>query len=275
MEGHRVKSIVIVILLIINGFLLVLVGDRYSEARQYEQAALDGSIQVLTQKGIELRPEHILSRSGQPVLTAQRDLEAESRLASAMLGEQVESSSLGGGLYAYDSVNGQISFRAGGELSSQLEKTAYWSTSDPEVHAAALIDALGVECRRLEFDVLGGNGTVVYQQMLDGVPLFSCQITLTYADGYLTALSGNLMALDEPSTQSGEILSLPTVLMHFLDDVLENGDVCSSILAVEAGYLQSQSFTSTISLQPVWYISTNTADYYVNGVTGDLSRVIN
>lgn len=275
MEGYRVKSIVIVILLIINGFLLVLVGARHSEARRYEQAALDGSIQVLAQNGIELQTDRILSNSGHPVHTAQRDMEAESRMASAILGEQAEGNSRGGGLYTYSSSNGQISFRAGGELSSQLEKTAYWSTPDPESHAAALMDALDVECRRVEFNVLGGSGTVVYQQLLDGVPLFTCRITLTYADGYLTALSGNLLAVEDSSAQGGEILSLPTVLMHFLDDVLDSGDVCSSILTVEAGYLQSQSFTNAISLQPVWYISTNTADYYVNGVTGDLSRVIN
>ena len=63
--------------------------------------------------------------------------------------------------------------------------------------------------------------------------------------------------------------------MHFLHGVLASGDVCSAILAVEPGYLQSQSFTGAISLQPVWFISTNTTDYYVNGVTGAVSRVIN
>ena len=274
MEGRRIKSIVIVILLIINGFLLVLVGGRHSETLKYQQAALDRSIQILEQNGIELRQEHILSHWGNPVQTVQRNLEEETRLASAMLGEQVESSSRGGGLYSYGAENGEISFRAGGEFTSGLKRTSYWRTSDPEAHASALVAAMGMECRRLELNVLGGNGTVVYQQMLDGVPLFTCRMVLTYEDGYLTSLSGNLLAMSEPTAESGEVLSLPTVLMQFLDDILESGDVCSAILSVESGYLQSQSFTNAVSLQPVWYISTNTADYYVNGVTGDLSRVM-
>ena len=275
MEGYRVKNIVIVILLIINGFLLVLVGTRRSEALRYEQAALDGSIQVLAENGITLRPEDILSRTGHQVHTVQRDLAEEHRLASTILGEQVEGVSRGGGLYTYGSEVGQISFRAGGELSSQLAKTSHWKTADPESHAETLMAALGIEYRRVEFNVLGGQGTIVYQQLLEGVPLFTCRITLTYSDGYLTALAGNLMAAGDLSGENSEILSLPTVLMHFLHDVLDSGDVCSAVLAVESGYLQSQSFTGTISLQPVWFISTNTTDYYVNGVTGDVSRVVN
>lgn len=274
MEGRRIKTIIIVILLIINVFLLVLVGGRRSETLRYQQAALERSVQVLAQNGIELRQEQILSRLGNPVQTVQRDLEEEDRLASAMLGGQAESSSRGGGLYSYSAANGEISFRSGGEFSSVLEKTPYWSTSDPEVHADALMSALGIEYRRLEMNLLGGNGTVVYQQLLAGVPLFTCRVMLTYEDGYLTGLSGNLLAMSEPVAESGEVLALPTVLMRFLDGILKSGDVCSAILSVESGYLQSQSFTNAVSLQPVWYISTNTADYYVNGVTGDLSRVI-
>ncbi len=275
MEGHRVKSIIIVILLIINGFLLVLVGARHSESQRYEQAALEGSIQVLAHNGIELREDAISRRSGYQSCTTQRDLVLENQIASTLLGEPVEGNSRGGGLYIYSADHGQISFRTGGKLTSQLEKSPHWKTADPESYSAALMSSLGIETRRIKYDVIGGNGEIVYQQLQDHVPLFACQITLTYQDGYLIDLSGNLLAMSEPSAEKGELLSLPTVLMHFLDDVLTSGDVCSSILAVEPGYLMTQSFTSTIGLQPVWYISTNTADYYVNGITGELSRVAN
>jgi len=61
--------------------------------------------------------------------------------------------------------------------------------------------------------------------------------------------------------------------MGFLDEVLTSGDVCSVIVSVEAGYLLNQSFSNTVRLQPIWYISTNTADYYADGVTGKLTRV--
>lgn len=39
MEWPKLKNIIILILLLLNGFLLVLVGMRYTESVQYERAA--------------------------------------------------------------------------------------------------------------------------------------------------------------------------------------------------------------------------------------------
>lgn len=272
-EWRRVKNIMIIILLLINGFLLVLVGSRRSESQRYERSALNGSIQVLAYNGIELRESAISARGGQAGGTTERDLRMENKIASILLGEEVEGTDRGGGLVTYATGRGQISIRAGGELTSRLEDQPYWYTSDPENHAASLMERLGVESRLAEAELLDGSGTVVYQQMLDGVPLFSCRLCFVYEGGRLAQLSGNLLAVDSFHEEDGELLSLPTVLMRFLDDVLSSGDVCSAILAVEPGYRMTQSFTNTIRLQPVWYISTNTADYYVDGITGELSRV--
>lgn len=272
-EWRRVKNIMIIILLLINGFLLVLVGSRRSESQRYERSALNGSIQVLAYNGIELRESAISARGGQAGGTTERDLRMENKIASILLGEEVEGTDRGGGLVTYATGRGQISIRAGGELTSRLEDQPYWYTSDPENHAASLMERLGVESRLAEAELLDGSGTVVYQQMLDGVPLFSCRLCFVYEGGRLAQLSGNLLAVDSFHEEDVELLSLPTVLMRFLDDVLSSGDVCSAILAVEPGYRMTQSFTNTIRLQPVWYISTNTADYYVDGITGELSRV--
>lgn len=272
MEGSRIKTVIIMILLVVNGFLLVLVGARRSEARRYEQSALDGSIQVLAQNGIVLSSDTIFGREGYEAGATQRDPELEGRLASALLGETAQGSSLGGGLYTYSTEHGQISFRAGGELSAQLRQSSYWSISDPESYSAALADRLGLALRRTRYDIRDGSGEIVYQQLVDSAPLFSCKLTLTFEQGYLTDLSGSLLAMDGFSAESGSLLSLPTVLMRFLDSILDSGDVCSAILLVEPGYLIAQSFTGTVGLQPVWHITTNTADYYVNGITGELSR---
>lgn len=273
MEWHRIKNIIIVILLIVNGFLLVLVGTQKSETLRYEQSALDGSIQVLAENGITLDPEAIAEKTGRQAGTTERSLLLEQKLAAALLGESAEGNDLGGGLYTYTTELGQISIRSGGELTSRLTDDSAWLTVDPESHSAELMDALDIEYQRTVYDVLGGNGKIIYRQMLNGVPLFSCQITFIYENGRLTELYGNLLAVAEPSLENGTVLSLPTVLMSFLDDVLESGDVCSAILSVEPGYLMTQSFTSTIRLRPVWYISTNTADYYVDGISGELSRI--
>ena len=44
MEWRKVKNIIILVLLLVNGFLLVLVGARQGEVRRYEQSAVDQAI---------------------------------------------------------------------------------------------------------------------------------------------------------------------------------------------------------------------------------------
>lgn len=272
MEGYRVKNIVIVILLIINGFLLVLVGARREEARRYEQSALERTIQVLSENGIETSLQAVSHHTVQHPRTTRRSAALEGQLASALLGETVEGVNRGGGLYTYTTDRGQLSFRAGGELTSALADVPYWQTNDPLGQAETLMNSMKLQCRLLESDLVDGTGRVTYVQLLDGVPLFSCRITFCYENRRLTSLYGDVLVAEETNSEDGDVLSLPTVLMNFLGDVLDSGDVCSAILTVEPGYLLTQSFTDTIRLKPVWYISTNTADYYVDGMTGELSR---
>ena len=56
MEWPRLKNIIILILLLVNGFLLVLVGARYSESVQYEREALERTLKVLEGQGIQVVP---------------------------------------------------------------------------------------------------------------------------------------------------------------------------------------------------------------------------
>ena len=273
MEGHRLKTIVIAILLVLNGFLLVLVGARKTEAVRYEQSALERTIEVLARNGIQTTEDAVMGRSVPSSVTAERDLAMEGAVAAALLGEGAEGNNRGGGLYIYATERGQLSFRSGGELAAVFSEDDFWRTDDPESHAAQLMDSLKLDCEQIRCDISEGSGQVVYRQLLDGSPLYSCRLTFTYKQGRLTALSGNLLATEAEKAENEELLSLPTVLMRFLDDVLESGDVCSAILKVEPGYLMVQSFTEAMRLNPVWYISTNTADYYVDAATGQLTRV--
>ncbi len=272
MEWGKLKNIIILILLLINGFLLVLVGTRSSEVRRYEQSAVERSVQVLEENGIQVEPDALPAGGGAEPAGAERDVAAEGRLVSALLGEALTGVHRGGGLYTYTGARGQMSVRAGGELSLIPSEDPFWSAADPAEHAAALMAALPAETELVRAEIDGTSGAVVYRQRWGGVPLFSCQVTLTYENGRLTGLSGSLLAADKTTAESARLLTLSTVLMRFLDEILTSGDVCSSIRAVEPGYRMTQSFGGAVRLTSVWRISTNTADYYLDGVTGELTR---
>ena len=274
MEWHRLKNVIILILLLLNGFLLVLAWGRRREAAQYDRAALEQTVEVLADRGIEVEPDGLSSAGDLRPLSLERDPEAERKLVRALLDEAVEADNRGGGLYLYQGALGEVSVRAGGELSAALADDPRWDTDSPEDHAAALLKKMGVSVRPLDVESQDGRTSVRFRQLLDKVPVFSCEVEFIYENGRLCTVQGTLLTAGQEVEEAGEILSLPTALMRFLDGVTLTGDVCSTVQSMEAGYrVVSQPLSGGVRLTAVWLVSSNTADYYLDGATGALTRL--
>lgn len=274
MEWGKLKNIIILILLLVNGFLLVLVAAHREEARQYERTALEQAVQVLENQGIEVDEDNLSPAGKLPPLTVERDLEREAQLAQALLGDGMETDNRGGGLYLYRGDLGEISLRAGGEFSADLSPNAHWHTDQPEGHAAALLKKMGVEARQAGADTQGSRTAVRFQQLWNGAPVFSCEVEFVYEDGLLTAIHGVLLTAGQGTAETGEVLDLPTALIRFLDGVISAGDVCSAIRSMEAGYRATpKPLSGGTRLTAVWFITSDTAGYYLDGATGALTRV--
>ncbi len=273
MEWRKVKNIIILLLLLVNGFLLFLVWARKSEADAYDQAALTQAVEALGVQGIRVEQSALSGAEGLSPATVERDVAGEGKLAAALLGETAAGDNRGGGLYLYQTDAGEVSVRPGGELSARLNDAPRLHTDDPAAHAAALLKKMGVEgeqsgVTRLE----DGGAAVAFVQRWEGIPLFSCTAVFTYREGRLQAVDGVLLAFGTASGESGGVLTLPTALMRFLDGVRERGDVCSAIQSMEAGYRASQAASGVTRLTPCWHIATNTAEYYLDAATGALER---
>ena len=274
MEWRKLKNIIILILLLLNGFLLVLAGTRRSEAARYDRAALEQTVEALANRGIEVDPDGLSPAGTLPPLNLERDPDAEQTLVRALLGESVEADNRGGGLYLYQGAMGEVSVRAGGELSAALADSPAWDTDNPEDHAAALLKTMGVSARPLGAEIQEGRGSVRFRQLWNKAPVFSCEVEFVYENGRLHAVQGTLLTAGQATEEAGGILSLPTALMRFLDGVTATGDVCSAIRSMEAGYrVTSQPLSGGVRLTAVWLVSSNTADYYLDGATGALTRL--
>lgn len=274
MEWRRLKNVIILILLLLNGFLLVLAGTRWREAAQYDRAALEDTVEVLAGRGIEVDPDGLSSAENLPPLSLERDPEAEQKLVRALLDEAVEPDNRGGGLYLYRGTLGEVSVRAGGELSAELADSPHWDTGSPEDHAAALLKKMGVSARLLDAESREDEMVVRFRQLWNKVPVFSCEVEFAYENGRLRSIQGTLLTAGQASEEAGEVLSVPTALMRFLDGVTATGDVCSAIQSMEAGYrIVSQPLSGGVRLTAVWLVSSNTADYYLDGATGALTRI--
>ena len=274
MEWPKLKNIIILILLVVNGFLLVLVASRREEAVSYERKALERIVQVLEGKGIQVDAQALRPADGLAPASMERDVEREARLVGLLLGEEVPGDNRGGGLYLYRGELGEVSLRSGGEVSAVFEEDGRWMTDHPEQHAAALLKRLGLEAEQTAVED-GADGTsLFFRQSWNGVPVFTCEVELIYREGRLCSLQGVLLMAETAAAEAGECLTLPTALMRFSEEVAATGDGCSAIHSMEAGYRGSvQSLSGGTRLAPVWLVATNTADYYLDCVTGALTRL--
>ena len=274
-EWRKLKNLIILILLTVNGFLLVLVGIRRAESARYERSALEQTVRVLEQGGIQVDMEAIAAVDGLTPMTVERDVEREARLVSALLDEELQGENRRGGLYLYQGRLGEVSLRAGGELSADFPQDDHWKTDHPEDHAAALLKKLGIEGVPAGQTDEGGDTVLRFTQRWNGAPVFSCEVEFIYRDGRLTALRGALLIAAEGTSETGQAaLTLPTALMRFSEEIGATGDVCSAILAMEPGYRGAvQSLSGGLRLTPVWRVTTDTANYYLDCLTGTLTRV--
>ena len=70
------------------------------------------------------------------------------------------------------------------------------------------------------------------------------------------------------SSQQESTIDVPTVLMRFLNIVLDGGHVCSSLDELELCYNMRANAAGEGELIPVWRIATDTGEFYINANTG-------
>ena len=274
MERSKLKNIIILILLLVNAFLLLLVGGQLFQEHRAQRAALTNAGLILEQNGIAVS-EEALAQMGSASLTAlsaARDTQFEAALATALLGEDAACTNQSGGLYVYTGSAGSVLFRAGGEFSAEF--TAPLPVSgERDDHAQSLLRTLKLSAEEVSREETPSGGTdLTFLQTVEGVPVYTCSLVFRYTPEGLAAMEGTLLPA-AVSAAGTPALDGATALIRFLSGILDSGDVCSSVTAIRPGYRMTYSFSGSISLSPVWLVSTDASDYYLDGATGQLSRV--
>lgn len=276
MAWSKIKTIIILILLLLNLFLLALVGVIQIRAARYEAAALSEAVAVLELNSIQVEHSALPSSMSLSAVTVVRELDREGNMAAALLGGDMETRATGTGLRLYESADGSISFRSGGEFSmSFADPPAPPENSSRMEQAQAILDRLGLSVWRLSEE---GDGVTAIQS-LNGAPVFSAGIAgagLTFAydeEGRLVSVTGRLAlgrAADEPGGQ--EPLTVPTILIAFFNFIMDSGDACHSIHEVVPIY-RAAFLSDPLRLTPAWLITTDIGGYYVDAYTAEVTRI--
>lgn len=271
MKTSRIKTIVIVILLLVNAFLLVLLFGRQNQQRvAYERSVAQLSL-LLTNNGIAFDTSLLPGKVSFPAAELSHDANVEASFAHALLGDDTAARSTGGGSSVYESDYGSLQFRANGAIEGTLNLfvsnpialcEGIFRSCDYEMDDTAYAHALAVSD--------SGSGTIRALRSVDGLSVFAAPLSLTFENNTLVAVSGSFLSNVSVLKPVHGMDSI-SALVRFLDYRNTNGLVCTEITSLSRGYLL-QGSTASAKLVPAWHISTDISEYYVNSVTGEITR---
>ena len=262
MDRYLLKNIIIIILILVNGFLLGSLVMRqtaeYSAQRRTEQHL----IELFEADGILLN-EDAISHGTPPsprMLTADARRQTES--AAFFLGNNLLEDDQGGTLSLTGS-SGIARFRSGGsfEIEGKL------ASEDAEKLCESFCKTFSFDPPVFELDETGsGSGFAVFRH--EGLPVYNCTLTFTLKNGTLNRVNGTLLSGESTAfSPEREPLSGIAALTAFQKTRRESGAVVSSVSELYLCYELSASSGGSI-LEPSWCVVTDTSKYYVNASSG-------
>ena len=263
MDRFRLKNIIILILLLLNGFLLFSLSQRRTMQRDAFRRTAEQLVALFEEDGMALDGGAISQAAPLGGAALVRDAAQEERAAAFLLGEALSSSDQGGGIFHYAGAAGEALFRSSGGF-----------------EAAGTLAERGVEdfcldfCKEFSYTPPAisldseGSGVFTAVTVFGKHPVFNSTVTFTVERGVLTAVSGTLLPKTGASvSEEAEPLSAAGALLAFQRMRRESAAVVSTVTDIQPCY-ELQTSGTTMSLAPAWRVVTDTEDYYVNAYTG-------
>lgn len=265
MDRFHLKNIIILILVLVNGFLLASMAQRRSAEQDAYRRTAEQLVALFEGDGMTLDPRAISSATPPDGVTLSRDTAQEEKAAAFLLGKALSSSDQGGGIYHYTGPAGEAFFRVGGGF----EASGVLAEGNVEDFCRDFCREFSCQAPDVRLDE-GGGGVFSAVCLYDRLPVFNCSVTFTVEGGVLTAVSGTLLPKTGAESPGEKPLSAAGALVAFQQMRRESAVVASSVTDTRLCY-ELQSGGAAMTLAPVWQVVTDTESYYVNAYTGAVS----
>lgn len=269
MESRKLKNIVLIILLITNILLLFLMISQRLASRQLQEKTMTDVVQLLEAKGISVKAEGLNKVQFPLSQSVERDQAEEQAAFTQLLGEGTAWTQRGL-LTQYDGPLGQAEVWGDGGFSVSLLPGAYpLGEEEADTYSRNLLKLLHFT----PFSVDSTDNVLTFTQKVSDSPVFSCQVSLAFEGECLVSIEGDRLPSQAGSSSGGDDpLSVSTLLLRFRSHIIESGDACTAILSAQEGYLMSTSASGKQNLVPVLRLETDTGLYYLDALTGEITR---
>ena len=273
MEWARVKTILIWFMLAVNAILLIVFFQRRIEASAMEKQNRQNLVDLLAQRGVSISAEVIPDEA----TTAQayevpRETEKELALVEKMIGT-AQAQDAGGNIMLYAGERGSASFRGEGNFDITFsEPVTMQGRDDVQAGVREYLDQLGFamtdEGRILSVDDVMG---VRFTQSFDGKPVFNAQMFVQIdSGGSVIGISGRWV-MGAPEPLGGQSMkSTAYALLAFVRNMQQAQTPCDDITDMQLGYFVSSGSRGNAGLTPVWQITANGTQYYIEAMTGKM-----
>lgn len=267
MDRSRLKNIIILILVLVNVALLGSLAIRKRAEYTARQRTSEQLVALFAADGIALDPDTISTEVPPAGRSLTRDTALDQQAAAYLLGSILSTNDKGGGIYDYTSAVGTATFRSNGTFDAA-------SLQGPLASADAL-DFCRDFCRKFSYSEPvfeldeDGSGKASAAPLCGKLPVFNAAVTFTFSSGSLIAVSGTLLPENytEFSPEAAP-LSAAAALTTFQEETFA---VISAVTDISLCYELQTPTPSSITLTPAWCIATDTAKYYVNCETGNIT----
>jgi len=267
MSTSKIKTIVLAVLLLVNIFFLALIIMERIDTGKSDSRMREDLVKVMAANGINLNKAAIPKDVSLTQYRVGRDQKQELEIAQAILGE-CSYEDRGGNIYSYASSAGEAQFRGNGEFEIIISEQADIGYLPGDVDK--LIKNMGLEATRLGTERDEKTTKIRFQCTIDEKNIFGCTVEFVFERGKLCSVAGKKPTSDPQYRTDSEFISVATALMGFADSMSSGGYVCSSINNIESGYMFFVAVSGERTLTPVWSLTTDSGDYYVDGISGEV-----
>lgn len=266
MRWSKIKNIIILLLVVVNGFLLGQVGLRKWHSRRGELETRERMVDILARNDVSYLPQEV---PGTLDLSSRRvTLSPFGETEAALLVGEITDVQTAGTRTLYTGAEGVVSVSAAGELTVEFVSGSLLS----EGTVLDRLSRLGVHLEQTgTYDGAGETG-VSYTQLWDGIPVSGMSASLAFSaqTPHTLSLSPQVLRGSEEILPTEETITAATALARLLNELSRGeGYVCSQITDMYAGYVPGGG--DPVTLTPAWFIETDTWRFVVDAVTGTVT----
>ena len=266
MRWSKIKNIIILLLVVVNGFLLGQVGLREWQSRRDERETRERMVDILARNQVSYLPDEV--PGALEMLDRRVTLAPLGEAEAALLVGTVSDVQTVGGRTVYTGAEGTVASSTTGELTVEFLPGSTLTESTLQER----LSKLGVTLREVDRTGEAEDPTISYVQLWSGAPVPGERAILEYEAQCPRTLTIRLLFGAEEVLPTEETITAVTALARLLDELNRGeGYVCSQITDMYPGYISGG--TRTVTLTPAWCIETDTWRFIVDGHTGGVTAM--